>query len=149
MAGNGVYQNFMKHLVIDPISWTASDHDILLCLLGNTAPTSSHEKYTNLAGELAETGNYTQCTQQIAANLAAITVSTNTTYFPTATPYTSTWSAATFDAYYVATCHGTAKNANNALISYHNLTGPKSVASGTFTITWNSTGVLYSSVAEV
>jgi hypothetical protein len=139
---SAVYDQAMFHFGTGEINWTTGQTDVYCLLCGNTGPTKTHAHYSDVAGQLTATGNYT-----VGGNVMApvtVALASNVAQFDAAD---TAWTAATFTAYFAIVNHGTLAGATNALISYHDLGGAQAVVSGTLTLQWAATGVFTITVA--
>lgn len=95
--------------------------------------TATDSVYTN-TNELATAGGYTQ-TGEVLAN-QAVTEASTTKFDADDT----SWTSATFTAYHAVIYDDT--HATNDLIANIDFGGAKTVTSGTFTISWNASGII-------
>jgi hypothetical protein len=133
---SAVYDYALYHFGKADINFTTASR-VWATLESNTAPTKTHQLYSDIAGQLTATGNY-------VLGGATLTPGTVTLASP-ATQFDApdaVWTGASFSAYYSIVQFGTpAATAGNFLCSYHDLGGIQTVTVGTLTLQWAATGL--------
>lgn len=128
---SGIYNRFKANLMNKVVDLEADTINVAL-YDDSHAFTATDTDYTT-DNELATAGNYTQGGVALASK--AVTEAATTKWDAT----DSTWSSATFTAYHAVIYDVTA---GNDLICSIDFGGAKTVSSGTFTIQWDSDGII-------
>lgn len=138
---SAVYDNAMVHFGIGEIKWDGAETDIYALLHNNTAPTKTHGHYSDVKAQpspqLASGSGYTTGGNNVDITTCALT--SNVCKF--LTNANTAWTSASFTTYFALVAHGPIATDTNALISYHDLTGPQTVVNGTLTLQWHADGV--------
>lgn len=139
---SAIYDNAIVHIGIGEINWSTDATDIYCMLTDNTAPTkTTHDHYDDVKAQpspqLASGNGYT--TGGNLVDTAEVTMSGAVAQFLTGSD--TTWTSSSFTCYYAIVKHGTIVDDAGALLTYHDLTGPVQVISGTLTLDWNAAGV--------
>lgn len=133
---SGVYNVFKGNLMNKVVDLEADD--IYVALYDNShAFTATDTDYTT-TNELSTAGGYTQGSD--ATNLLAsksVTVAATTKWDAT----DHAWTSATFTAYHAVLWDDTVGATNNLIVSL-DFGGAKTVNNGTFTIVWDSDGII-------
>lgn len=137
---SAVFDNAMIAFGTAVVNWTTDVNDIWCGLggsgFGAAVSKSGWDTYSDLTNEMTGTGYEAGGTE-----LDVITVALNSNVAQFDSQNTS-WTSATFTAYYAYTDHGATKTTSgNPLISYHDLGGAQAVVAGTLTLQWASSGV--------
>ena len=122
------------------IDWVTDTIKCALCTSTYTPNQDTHVFYSDITNELTTTGGYTA---------GGATLGTKTTNYDAASNVMSlragatSWTSATFTCRYAVLYKDTGVAATSPLLGYVNFGADETVASGTFTITWDvTTGAL-------
>ena len=120
------------------INWTS---DTIKCALATSTYTpdqDAHDFFNDITNEITGTG-YTA---------GGVTLTTPTAAVVSASDYVkfdaddASWTSASFTARYAIVYKSTGVSTTSPLLGYVDFGADETVASGTFTITWDATGVL-------
>ena len=119
-----------------PIDFLSDAIKVALCTSTYTPSQTSHEWFSDITNEITGTG-YT-------AGGAALTTKTVSTSSLTVTidADDTSWSSASFTARYAIIYKSTGTASTSPLIGYVDFGADQTVASGTFTIQWNASGIV-------
>lgn len=132
---SGIYTTFKEYAGDATVDLDGHTFKVIL-LDDSHAFSAAHSVLTDVNTNELENGNgYTTG----GAELASVTWAADSTTMKWDAADTS-WAAATFTAYHAVIYDDT--HASDALVCSIDFGGAKSVASGTFTIQWDSTGIL-------
>lgn len=132
---SGIYTQFKANLMNKVVDLEADS--IYVTLYDNLHVFTETDTSYTITNELASTGGYTRGAD--ASNLLAgkaVTEGTTTKWDAT----DHAWTSATFTAYHAVLWDANA--GTNDLICSFDFGGAKTVASGTFTISWHSDGII-------
>jgi len=128
---SGIYSRFKANLMNKVVDLEADT--IKVALYDNSHSFTATDTDYTTTNELATTGGYTQGGATLAGK--AVTEASTTKWDATDLD----WTSATFTAYHAVIYDSTA---GNDLICSIDFGGAKTVASGTFTIQWDSAGII-------
>ncbi len=128
---SGIYNRFKANLMNKVVDLEADT--IKVTLYDNSHSFTATDTDYTTDNELATTGGYTQGGATLASK--AVTEAATTKWDATDTA----WTSATFTAYH-AVIYGS--GGTNDLIASIDFGGAKTVAAGTFTIQWDSSGII-------
>ena len=133
---SGVFAIYKANLMNKMISSTSDN--IVVCLMTATAFVATAQNYlTYVSGaELAATGGYVKTGSALGSK--TVTLGT-TTVFDAAD---SVWTSSSFTAGVATLVDITVNPTSDNLICLFDFAGDKTVSSGTFTIQWNSLGIV-------
>lgn len=123
----------------ETLDWDANTIKVTLHTSAYTPAQDTHDYAADLTNELTTTGGYTAGGQ---------TLSSKTVTYDTATDEIrldatdAQWTSASFSAYYAVIWKDSGASATSPLLAYVDFGGTETVSSGTFTIQWDSTGVM-------
>jgi len=134
---SGIYNIWKAQLMNKIIDMEADSIKVILLNNSHTF-TSTNNAYTDIsANELATSGGYTQNTKTLAGG----TVTQETTHGKFDGTDVS-WTSATFTAYHCVLYDDTPTSPADPLICSIDFGGAKTVTAGTFTITWDTAGII-------
>ncbi len=128
---SGIYNRFKANLMNKVVDLEADT--IKVTLYDNSHSFTATDTDYTTDNELATTGGYTQAGATLASK--AVTEAATTKWDAADTA----WTSATFTAYH-AVIYGS--GGTNDLIASIDFGGAKTVAAGTFTIQWDSSGII-------
>jgi len=137
---SGIYTSFKTALLSGEVDLASGGDTIKVALLDNSHGfTATDDSWSDVsANELAASGNYSTG----GATLAGQAVSEDSTVGKWDATDT-TWSSATFTAYHAVIYDDTTTSPTaDQLICSIDFGGAETVASGTFTIEWDATGII-------
>lgn len=117
------------------------DTDTIKCALATSSytPNQDTDNYFNdVTNEVTGTG-YSAGGAALASKTITYTGATNKWVFDAAD---TSWSSSTITARYAVVYEDTGTSTTSALIGYENFGADVSTTSGTFTITWNASGIV-------
>lgn len=135
------FTNGPKHLVNGDVDWDDNAATTVKCaLLDNTvAPDQdADEFFDDLTNEISGTG-YTAGGEEITTKAVSVDTASNETRLD---GDDVSWSAASFTARYAIVYMDSGTPSTSPLLGYVDFGGDETVSAGTFSITWDSTGVL-------
>jgi hypothetical protein len=134
------YTKGPSHLVNGDVDWDTSTNIMCaLCTASYTPDQDAHEFYSSITNEVANGNGYTTKGAAIGSRSVSVDTATNETRLIGATV---SWTSATFTARYAIIWRDTTVAGTSPLLGYVDFGADQSVVAGTFTITWDSTGVL-------
>lgn len=139
-----VYGNALIHFLDADIDWTADTIKVKLCSSSYTPSQDNDDFDDDATNEITGT-NYTAGGGTLDNPTRTYTGATNTLMLDADD---EAWASASFTARYAVIYkdRGGAANADE-LISYVNFGGDETVSSGTFTLQWDSAGLITATVA--
>ena len=139
-----VYSLFLKSLANKEITLSSDTLKVMLCTSTYTPDQDAHQYKSSVTNEVAGTG-YTAT----GASLASVTWSYNTsTNVYTLDAADTSWTSSTITARYAVIYDSTpATDATRPLIAYVDFGADVISSAGTFTITWDATGIVTFTVA--
>jgi hypothetical protein len=132
------YTNGPKHMCSDVV-WTSSTIKVLLTTSSYTPDQDAHEFKSSVTNEVASGGGYTTGGVTLASKTTTADTASNETRLDAAD---ISWTSATFTARYAVVYADTGVAGTSALLGYVDFGVDTSVSAGTFSITWDATGVL-------
>jgi hypothetical protein len=132
------YTNGPKHVVNGDVSWTADTIKVLLTTSTYTPNQDTHEFKSSITNEVAGTG-YTAGGVTLGSKSISVDTASNETRFVAGNVQ---WTTATFTARYAVIYEDTGTAGTSSLLGYVDFGVDTSVSAGTFSITWDATGVL-------
>lgn len=121
------------------VDWTADTIKVALCSSSYTPNQDTHDFFDDVTNELAATGGYTSGGATIASPTVTYDSASNEIRLDAAD---TAWTSASFTARYAVIYKSTGVASTSPLLGYVDFGGDETVSSGTFTIVWDSTGVL-------
>lgn len=121
------------------VDWDADTIKVALCTSSYTPNQDTHDFYNDLTNEVANGNGYT--TGGAALTTSAPSYDTTSNEMRLDADDVS-WTSASFTARYAVVYKDTGSGATSPLLGYVDFGGDETVSSGTFQITWDSTGVL-------
>jgi len=139
-----VYSLFLKSLANKEITLSSDTLKVMLCTSTYTPDQDAHQYKSSVTNEVSGTG-YTAT----GASLASVTWSYNTsTNVYTLDAADTSWTSSTITARYAVIYDSTpATDATRPLIAYVDFGADVISSAGTFTITWDATGIVTFTVA--
>jgi hypothetical protein len=123
----------------ETLDWDANTIKVSLHTSAWTPAQDTHDYANDASNELSTAGGYTAGGQTLTSK----TVTYDTTSDEIRMDATDAqWTSASFSAYYAAIWKDSGNSATSPLLAYVDFGGTETVSSGTFTIQWDSTGVL-------
>jgi hypothetical protein len=135
-VASGIYNCFKGDLMEKQVDIGDGGDSIYVTLYDNNHSFTASDTVYTTSNELAATGGYTQGAD--ASNLLAgqaVTIAATTKWDAT----DKSWTSATWTAYHAVIWDSTN---TNSLICSIDFGGAKTVSSGTFTIIWDSDGII-------
>jgi hypothetical protein len=119
-----------------PIDFLSDTIKVALCTSAYTPNQSTHEFFSDVTNEITGTG-YTAggaalTTKTCAASALVTTLDADDT----------SWTTASFTARYAIVYKSTGTSTTSPLIGYVDFGADQTVSAGTFTITWNASGIV-------
>lgn len=137
-----VYGNFAKSLANKEIDLDSDTLKVMLCTSSYTPAQNTHQYKSDITNEVSGTG-YTAG----GATLGSVTVAQSSGTFTLDAADTS-WSSSTITARYAVIYDSTpSTDATRPLIAYVDFGADVVSTSGTFSITWNASGILTATVS--
>jgi hypothetical protein len=134
------YTNGPKHLVNGDVDWDTSTNVMCaLCTSSYTPDQDAHEFYSSITGEVASGSGYTTKGAAIGSRSVSADTASNETRLIGGNV---SWSSATFTARYAVIFRDTGTAGTSPLLGYVDFGTNMPVSAGTFTITWDATGIL-------
>ena len=131
---SGIYNRFKANLMNKEVDLEADTIKVIL-LNNSHSFTATHNTYSQVsANELSTAGGYTAGGATLASK--AVTQGATTSWDAA----DASWTSATFTAYHAVIYDDT--HATDDLICSIDFGGAQTVASGTFTIQWNASGII-------
>ena len=131
------FGNGPLHLANGDVDWVTDTIKVALTD-GYTPDQDAHDFFNDVTGEISGTG-YTAGGETLGTKTVTYDTATNETRLDAAD---TSWSSASFTADHAIVYMDSGSAATSPLLGYVNLDGDQTVSSGTFTITWASTGIL-------
>jgi len=128
---SGIYSRFKANLMNKVVDLEGDT--IIVALYDNSHAFAAGDTDYTTTNELATTGGYTRGDKELAGK--AVTEAATTKWDGTNT----SWTSSTFTAYHAVLYDETA---GNDLICSIDFSGGKSVSAGTFTIIWDTDGII-------
>ena len=131
------FTNGPKHAVSDTI-WTSATIKVMLTTSSYTPNQDTHEFKSSVTNEVSGTG-YTARGVTVGSKSVTSDATSNETRLLGGNVQ---WTTATFTARYAVVYADSGVDATSPLLGYVDFGADASVSAGTFSITWDSTGVL-------
>lgn len=132
-----LYGNAISKAFNGEIDWDTNTIRVMLCTSSYTPDQDAHEYKDDITNEITGTG-YTAKGAALASKTNTYTAATNTVKLDAADV---SWSSSTITARYAIVYRDTGTNSTSPLIGYVDFGENVSSYQGTFTITWNASGV--------
>ena len=133
-----MYVRALERFLNKEVDWGTDDIRVALCTSAYTPSATTHDFYADITNELATGSGYTATGAALGTKTE--TQSGSTFQFDAAN---TTWTTSTLTARYaIIYDYETAVAATAPLIAYVDFGTDQSSSSGTFQITWDSTGVI-------
>ena len=136
------YNTGVKHFVNGDIDWDAAGTAIKCSLMGTAyTPNQDSDEYwsTLTANEVPNGSGYASRGSVIGPGTVSVdTASRETRLKSTVNP---AWASASFTARYAVIWKDTGTDATSPVIAYVDFGAAETVSSGTFTVTWDATGI--------
>lgn len=133
-----MYTKGILSMLNKEIDWGSDDIRVALCTSTYTPDRDAHDYYSDITNELTTGSGYTATGAALGSKTQ--TVSGHTVQFDAAN---TSWTTSTLTARYaIIYDYQTAVAATAPLIAYVDFGTDQSSSSGTFQITWDSTGVI-------
>lgn len=120
------------------VDWASDTVKVALTTSGYTPDQDAHDFFNDVTNEVSATG-YTAGGAALGSKTVSYDTATNETRLDAADV---SWTAASFTCRYAVVYKDTGTASTSPLLGYVDFGGDETVASGTFTIAWDSTGVL-------
>jgi len=131
------FTNGPKHVVSDTV-WTSDTMKVLLTTSSYTPSQDSHEFKSSVTNEVTGTG-YSAGGVTLGTKSVSVDTASNETRLIAANV---SWTTATFTARYAVIYKDTGTAGTSPLLGYVDFGADVPVSAGTFSITWDTTGVL-------
>jgi hypothetical protein len=131
------FTNGPKHVVSDT-SWTANTIKVLLTTSTYAVNQDTHEFKSSVTNEVSGAG-YTAGGVTLGSKTITVDTASNETRFNAGN---ISWTSATFTARYAVIYYDTTVTGTSPLLGYVDFGADTAVSAGTFSITWDATGVL-------
>lgn len=143
------YNSGPKHFTNGDIDWDAAGTAIKCSLMGTayTPSQDSHEYWSDVtANEVPNGSGYASRGSVIGPGTVSVdTASRETRLDSTVNP---AWTSASFTARYAVIWKDTGTDSTSPLMAYVDFGAAETVSSGTFTITWDATGIMKITAAD-
>jgi hypothetical protein len=122
-----------------PVNWTGDTIKVALTTSSYTPNQDTHEFFSDVTNELAATGGYLAGGASLGTKTLNYASASNEAQLLAAN---TSWSSASFTTRNAIIYKSTGTNSTSLLMGYVQFGGDQTVSSGTFTIQWDTTGVL-------
>lgn len=122
----------------ETLDWDANTIKVTLHTSAYVPAQDTHDYAADATNEISGTG-YTTGGQTLSSKTVTYDTSTDEIRMDATD---AQWTSASFSAYYAVIWKDTGNSATSPLLAYVDFGGTETVSSGTFTIQWDSTGVL-------
>jgi hypothetical protein len=138
---NGVYTSFKTDILQEGHNLAVSQDQLKVCLLGSGYDyTATHTNYSDISGQEISATGYSAGGSNIVKTDQSVSTVTTTAKFTSSSSIA--WSlTGTVNIYGCAIYNTNSSPANRLICAFYFSGAPKTVSTGTFTLSWNASGI--------